>query len=76
MSADLIMKQQERGVSGGRGTGKKEKGKKTKKKQKEKNRAGDTMTINVWPVINISLHHCSLRRTKCKGEQDEKFIIF
>lgn len=53
-----------------------QKKRKRKKNQKEINRAGDTMTINVWPVINISLHHCSLRRTKCKGEQDEKFIIF
>lgn len=49
-------------------------------KQRERNqkhRLGDTMTMNVCPVINISLHHCSWRkRTKCKAEHDEKLIIF
>lgn len=52
-------------------------GKKHKQQERhQKNRAGDTMTMNVCPVINISLHHCSKRRTKCKGEHNEKFIIF
>lgn len=54
MSADLIMKQQERGVSSRR----KHRGK-IGNKWGKKSTAGDATAMIVWPAINILLHHCS-----------------